>query len=58
MNLPPVIQEFQRAVPEQKEYILPWLDLDIAAYQAYREKQTGQLQRWRTASAAYLMAYQ
>lgn len=38
-----VIQEFERAAREKESYTLPWLDLDIAAFQAYRDGQTNRL---------------
>lgn len=32
-----VVEEFERAVREHEAYTVPWLNLDVAAYQAYRE---------------------
>ncbi len=38
-----VRKEFERATRAGEEYTVPWLDLDTAAYQAYREGRAGQL---------------
>lgn len=35
--------EFERAARDGDEYTLPWLDLDVEAYRAYREGRTGRL---------------
>jgi SAM-dependent methyltransferase len=37
------LEEFRRAVREGEEYTIPWLDLDVAAFTAYRKGQRERL---------------
>ena len=38
-----VIEEFQRAVREKESYTLPWLDLDVPAFDRYRAGQASEI---------------